>query len=183
MRKIIGHLKEHAGIWTFGIFIVAAAGGIYQFTTTLVSAQITPVKVRVDAEVKRLDAADQNTNSSIAGLGKRMNERFDELKRGMGGLKEDVKLNRERISLLDQKINRLDEKLDRKITLLDQKLDKEIRPHPAEAPPTQKIVFQVPVNGRMEFHTLSPEERRGISHARVSLKAASSSSASLRKRS
>ena len=110
MRKIIGHLKEHAGIWTFGIFIVAAAGGIYQFTATLVSAQITPVKVRVDTEVKRLDAADQNTNSSINGLKKHMNERFDELKK-------DIRLNRERISLLDQTINRLDEKLDRKIEL------------------------------------------------------------------
>ena len=117
MRKIIGHLKEHSGIWTFGIFIVAAAGGIYQFTTTLVSAQITPVKVRVDAEVKRLDAADQNTNSSINGLKKHMNERFDELKK-------DIRLNRERISLLDQTINRLDEKLDRKIELLDQKISR-----------------------------------------------------------
>ena len=138
MRKIIGHLKEHAGIWTFGIFIVAAAGGIYQFTTTLVSAQITPVKVRVDAEVKRLDAADQNTNDSIAGLEKRMNERFDELKRGMGGLKEDVKLNRERISLLDQKISRLDEKMDRKITLLDQKLDKKFDLILLRLPPLKK---------------------------------------------
>ncbi len=117
MRKIIGHLKEHAGIWTFGIFIVAAAGGIYQFTETLVSAQITPVKVRVDAEVKRLDAADQNTNSSINGLKKHMNERFDELKK-------DIRLNRERISLLDQTINRFDEKLDRKIELLDQKISR-----------------------------------------------------------
>ncbi len=117
MRKIIGHLKEHSGIWTFGIFIVAAAGGIYQFTETLVSAQITPVKVRVDAEVKRLDAADQNTNSSINGLKKHMNERFDELKK-------DIRLNRERISLLDQTINRLDEKLDRKIELLDQKISR-----------------------------------------------------------
>ena len=117
MRKIIGHLKEHTGVWTFGIFIVAAAGGIYQFTTTLVSAQITPVKVRVDAEVKRLDAADQNTNSSINGLKKHMNERFDELKK-------DIRLNRERISLLDQTINRLDEKLDRKIELLDQKISR-----------------------------------------------------------
>ena len=117
MRKIIGHLKEHAGIWTFGIFIVAAAGGIYQFTETLVSAQITPVKVRVDAEVKRLDAADQNTNSPINGLKKHMNERFDELKK-------DIRLNRERISLLDQTINRLDEKLDRKIELLDQKISR-----------------------------------------------------------
>ena len=106
MRKIIGHLKEHTGIWTFGIFIVAAAGGIYQFTETLVSAQITPVKVRGDAEVKRLDAADKNTNDSIAGLEKRMNERFDELKRGMGELKEDVKLNREKISLLDEKLDK-----------------------------------------------------------------------------
>ena len=119
MRKIIGHLKEHSGIWTFGIFIVAAAGGIYQFTETLVSAQITPVKVRVDAEVKRLDAADQNTNSSINGLKKHMNERFDELKK-------DIRLNRERISLLDQTINRLDEKLDRKIDKLDQKIDRKI---------------------------------------------------------
>ena len=117
MRKIIGHLKEHSGIWTFGIFIVAAAGGIYQFTETLVSAQITPVKVRVDTEVKRLDAADQNTNSSINGLKKHMNERFDELKK-------DIRLNRERISLLDQTINRLDEKLDRKIELLDQKISR-----------------------------------------------------------
>ena len=119
MRKIIGNLKEHAGIWTFGLFIVAAAGGIYQFTETLVSAQITPVKVRIDAEVKRLDAADQNTNSSINGLKKHMNERFDELKK-------DIRLNRERISLLDQTINRLDEKLDRKIDKLDQKIDRKI---------------------------------------------------------
>ena len=131
MRKIIGHLKEHAGIWTFGIFIVAAAGGIYQFTKTLVSAQITPVKVRVGAEVKRLDAADQNTNSSIAGLEKRMNERFDELKK-------DIRLNRERISLLDQTINRLDEKLDRKITLLDQKLDKKFDLILLRLPPLKK---------------------------------------------
>ena len=177
MQKLIGHLKEHSGIWTFGIFIVAAAGGIYQFTTTLVSAQITPVKVRVDAEVKRLDAADQNTNSSINGLKKHMNERFDELKK-------DIRLNRERISLLDQTINRLDEKLDgQENNSSGSETRQEIRPHPAEAPSTQKIVFQVPVNGRMEFHTLLPEERRGISHARVSLKAASSSSASLAKRS
>ncbi len=149
MRKIIGHLKEHAGIWTFGLFIVAAAGGIYQFTATLVSAQITPVKVRIDTEVKRLDAADKNTNDNIAGLEKRMNERFDELKRGMGELKEDVKLNRDKISLLDdkldrkishldQKITRLDEKLDRKITLLDQKLDKKFDLILLRLPPLKK---------------------------------------------
>ena len=141
MRKIIGNLKEHAGIWTFGLFIVAAAGGIYQFTATLVSAQITPVKVRIDTEVKRLDAADKNTNDNIAGLQKYMNERFDELKRGMGELKEDVKLNRDKISLLDekldrkislldQKINRLDEKLDKKISRLDEKMDKKFDRHP-----------------------------------------------------
>ena len=46
-----------------------------------------------------------------------MNERFDELKK-------DIRLNRERISLLDQTINRLDEKLDRKIELLDQKISR-----------------------------------------------------------
>ena len=142
MRKIIGHLKEHAGIWTFGIFIVAAAGGIYQLTETLVSAQITPVKVRVDAEVKRLDAADKNTNDSIAGLEERMNERFGELKRSMGELKEDVKLNWEKISLLDEKldkkISRLDEKLDRKITLLDQKMDKKFDLILLRLPPLKK---------------------------------------------
>ena len=78
-----------------------------------------------------------------------MNERFDELKRGMGELKEDVKLNREKISLLDekldrkishldQKINRLDEKLDRKITLLDQKLDKKFDLILLRLPPLKK---------------------------------------------
>ncbi len=149
MRKIIGNLKEHAGIWTFGLFIVAAAGGIYQFTATLVSAQITPVKVRIDTEVKRLDAADKNTNDNIAGLEKRMNERFDELKRGMGELKEDVRLNRDKISLLDekldrkislldQKINRLDEKLDKKISRLDEKMDKKFDLILLRLPPLKK---------------------------------------------
>ena len=128
MRKIIGNLKEHAGIWTFGLFIVAAAGGIYQFTATLVSAQITPVKVRIDTEVKRLDAADKNTNDNIAGLEKRMNERFDELKRGMGELKEDVRLNRDKISLLDEKLDRKISLLDQKINRLDEKMDKKLRP-------------------------------------------------------
>ncbi len=153
MRKIIGNLKEHAGIWTFGLFIVAAAGGIYQFTATLVSAQITPVKVRIDTEVKRLDAADKNTNDSIAGLEERMNERFDELKK-------DIKLNREKISLLDekfdtkitqlnekldtkislldQKINRLDEKLDKKISRLDEKMDKKFDLILLRLPPLKK---------------------------------------------
>ena len=149
MRKIIGNLKEHAGIWTFGLFIVAAAGGIYQFTATLVSAQITPVKVRIDTEVKRLDAADKNTNDNIAGLEKRMNEHFDELKRGMGELKEDVRLNRDKISLLDekldrkislldQKINRLDEKLDKKISRLDEKMDKKFDLILLRLPPLKK---------------------------------------------
>ena len=112
MQKLFDHFKTNAGVWTFGLFMAAIAGGIYQFTVFMVSAQVTPVKERVDAEVKRLDAADGNTNVSIAGFEKQMIVRFD-------GLKKDIRRNGERIS-------RLDEKLDRKITLLNQKIDKQI---------------------------------------------------------
>lgn len=119
MQKIFDHFKTNAGVWTFGLFMAAVAGGIYQFTTFMVSAQVTPVKVRIDAEVKRLDAADGNTNGSIARFEKFMSERFNQLEEGIGQ-------NRERMDRLDEKIGRLGEKLDRKIALLDQKLDKKI---------------------------------------------------------
>ena len=119
MQKLFDHFKTNAGVWTFGLFMAAGAGGIYQFTVFMVSAQVTPVKERVDAEVKRLDAADGNTNVSIAGFEKQMIVRFD-------GLKKDIRRNGERISRLDEKVGRLDEKLDRKITLLNQKIDKQI---------------------------------------------------------
>lgn len=116
MQKIFDHFKTNAGVWTFGLFMAAVAGGIYQFTAFMVSAQVTPVKERLDAQVERLDAADGNTNRTIAGIEKRMIVRFDEL--------------REKISLLDEKIDtkitRLNEKIDRKITMLDQKIDRQI---------------------------------------------------------
>ena len=123
MQKLFDHFKTNAGVWTFGLFMAAVAGGIYQFTVFMVSAQVTPVRARVDAEVKRLDAADGNTNIRIADFKEHMDERFDELKRGIG-------LNREKIDLLneqiDTKITRLNEKIDRKISLLDQKIEKKI---------------------------------------------------------
>ena len=116
MQKIFDHFKTNAGVWTFGLFMAAVAGGIYQFTVFMVSAQVTPVKARLDAQVERLDAADGNTDKFIAGIEKRMILRFDEL--------------REKISLLDEKIDtkitRLNEKIDRKITMLDQKIDRQI---------------------------------------------------------
>ncbi len=124
MQKLFDHFKTNAGVWTFGLFMAAIAGGIYQFTVFMVSAQVTPVSERVDAEVKRLDAADGNTNIRIADFKEHMDERFDELKRGVGDLKEDVKRNRERIDLLDKKIERKIEFLDRKISRLDAKIDK-----------------------------------------------------------
>ncbi|MYA97366.1 MAG: hypothetical protein F4X91_13270, partial [Nitrospinae bacterium] len=91
MQKIFDHFKTNAGVWTFGLFMAAVAGGIYQFTVFMVSAQVTPVKARLDAQVERLDAADRNTNRTIAGIEKRMILYFDEL--------------RENISLLDKKID------------------------------------------------------------------------------
>ena len=116
MQKIFDHFKTNAGVWTFGLFMAAVAGGIYQFTVFMVSAQVTPVKAHLDAQVERLDAADGNTNRTIAGIEKRMILYFDEL--------------RENISLLDKKIDtkitRLNEKIDRKITMLDQKIDRQI---------------------------------------------------------
>ncbi len=134
MQKLFDHFKTNAGVWTFGLFMAAIAGGIYQFTVFMVSAQVTPVSARVDAEVKRLDAADGNTNGNFARLEKQMNERFDELKRSIG-------LNRERIDLLnkqidtktsqlnqtvDTKITRLSQTVDTKISLLSQKIDTKI---------------------------------------------------------
>ena len=124
MQKLFDHFKTNAGVWTFGLFMAAIAGGIYQFTVFMVSAQVTPVRARVAAEVKRLDAADGNTNIRIADFKEHMDERFDELKRGMGELKEGVKRNRDRIDLLDKKIERKIEFLDRKISRLDAKIDK-----------------------------------------------------------
>ena len=96
--------------------MAAVAGGIYQFTAFMVSAQVMPVKAHLDAQVERLDAADGNTDRTIAGIEKRMIVHFDEL--------------REKISILDEKIDtkitRLNEKIDRKITMLDQKIDRQI---------------------------------------------------------
>ena len=116
MQKIFDHFKTNAGVWTFGLFMAAVTGGIYQFTVFMVSAQVTPVKARLDTQVERLDAADGNTNRTIAGIEKRMILYFDEL--------------RENISLLDKKIDtkitRLNEKIDRKMTMLDQKIDRQI---------------------------------------------------------
>ncbi|MCY3824835.1 MAG: hypothetical protein OXG62_13325 [Nitrospinae bacterium] len=139
MQKIFDHFKTNAGVWTFGLFMAAVAGGIYQFTVFMVSAQVTPVKARLDEQVKRLDAADGNTNRSIARFEKYMIKRFNHLEKG-------IEQNRERIVLLDrklekkievldqkiekkfdkldQKISRLDEKMDKKISLLAQKMDK-----------------------------------------------------------
>ena len=123
MQKLFDHFKTNAGVWTFGLFMAAIAGGIYQFTVFMVSAQVTPVRARVDAEVKRLDAADGNTNGNFARFEKQMNERFDELKRSIG-------LNRERIDLLneqiDTKITRLNQTLDKKISQLNRKFDSKI---------------------------------------------------------
>ena len=143
MQKIFDHFKTNAGVWTFGLFMAAVAGGIYQFTIFMVSAQVTPVKVRLDEQVKRLDAADGSTNNSIAGIEKRMIVHFDELREKISLLDEkidrkitmlDQKIDRQiglldqkiekKFDKLDQKISRLDEKMDKKINRLDQKMDK-----------------------------------------------------------
>ena len=128
MQKIFDHFKTNAGVWTFGLFMAAVAGGIYQFTVFMVSAQVTPVKERVDAEVKRLDAADGNTNGSIARFEKYMIKRFNLLQEGIGQNRDriillDRKLEK-KIELLDQKIEKKFDQLDQKISRLDEKMDK-----------------------------------------------------------
>ena len=132
MQKIFDHFKTNAGVWTFGLFMAAVAGGIYQFTVFMVSAQVTPVKERVDAEVKRLDAADGNTNGSIARFEKYMIKRFNLLQEGIGQNRDRIVLLdrkfEKKIELLDQKIEKkfdqLNEKFDSKITMLDRKIEK-----------------------------------------------------------
>ena len=130
MQKIFDHFKTNAGVWTFGLFMAAVAGGIYQFTVFMVSAQVTPVKAHLDAQVERLDAADGNTNRTITDIAKFMNAHFEQLGRAIGR-------NTDKIILLDQKIDRLGENLDgkisqlnhefdSKITMLDQKIDRQI---------------------------------------------------------
>ena len=128
MQKLFDHFKTNAGVWTFGLFMAAIAGGIYQFTVFMVSAQVTPVKERVDAEVKRLDAADGNTNGSIARFEKYMIKRFNLLQEGIGQNRDriillDRKLEK-KIELLDQKIEKKFDQLDQKISRLDEKMDK-----------------------------------------------------------
>lgn len=139
MQKIFDHFKTNAGVWTFGLFMAAVAGGIYQFTVFMVSAQVTPVEARLDAEVKRLDAADGNTNRTITDIAKFMNAHFEQLRRAIGQNTDriillDRKLEKKievldqkiekKFDKLDQKIGRLDEKMDKKISLLAQKMDK-----------------------------------------------------------
>ena len=128
MQKLFDHFKTNAGVWTFGLFMAAIAGGIYQFTVFMVSAQVTPVKERVDAEVKRLDAADGNTNGSIARFEKYMIKRFNLLQEGIGQNRDriillDRKIEK-KIELLDQKIEKKFDQLDQKISRLDEKMDK-----------------------------------------------------------
>lgn len=128
MQKLFDHFKTNAGVWTFGLFMAAIAGGIYQFTVFMVSAQVTPVSERVDAEVKRLDAADGNTNGNFARFEKQMNEHFGQLREAIGQNREAIGQNKERIDRLgervDGKIALLDRKLERKIEVLDQKIEK-----------------------------------------------------------
>ncbi len=119
MQKIFDHFKTNAGVWTFGLFMAAVAGGIYQFTVFMVSAQVTPVKARLDAQVERLDAADGNTNDAIERLEKQMNVRFD-------GIKKDIRRNQEGIGLLRKEISDLNKKVERKIDTLNNKIDRQI---------------------------------------------------------
>ena len=134
MQKIFDHFKTNAGIWTFGLFMAAVAGGIYQFTIFMVSAQVTPVEARLDTQVERLDAADGNTNRTITDIAKFMNAHFEQLRRAIGQNTDkiillDRKLEK-KIEVLDQKIEKkfdqLNEKFDSKITMLDQKIDRQI---------------------------------------------------------
>ena len=127
MQKIFDHFKTNAGVWTFGLFMAAVAGGIYQFTVFMVSAQVTPVKAHLDAQVERLDAADGNTNRTISGIEKRMILYFDELRENISLLDKKIDTKITRLNQkIDTKITRLNEKIDRKITMLDQKIDRQI---------------------------------------------------------
>ena len=141
MQKIFDHFKTNAGVWTFGLFMAAVAGGIYQFTAFMVSAQVTPVKARLDAQVERLDAADGNTNRTITDIAKFMNAHFEQLRRAIGQNTDKIillerKLEKKievldqkiekKFDQLDQKISRLDQKIDKKISRLDEKMDKKI---------------------------------------------------------
>lgn len=121
MQKLFDHFKTNAGVWMFGLFMAAIAGGIYQFTVFMVSAQVTPVRARVAAEVKRLDAADGNTNGNFARFEKQMNEHFSQLREAIGQNKERIDRLGERV---DGKIALLDQKLEKKIEVLDQKIEK-----------------------------------------------------------
>lgn len=97
---IIAKIKEHGGLWAFGVFLLGAVGGIYAWTNFIVYAQIAPVNVKVSESIKRRDAADQNTNGKIQNFAKHFDKRFDELR-------EDVRSNGKKIDVVLLKLSTL----------------------------------------------------------------------------
>lgn len=95
--KTIAWIKEHAGFWTFGLFLIAAGSGIYAWTESVVVAQVAPVKVRLASEVKRMD------------------ERIDVVVEKIEEVKKELKAELKEVR---KDIKRLDEKFDRKFEII-----------------------------------------------------------------
>ena len=90
-------IKEHAGLWTFGLLLLAAAGGIYAWTESIVGAQVSPVKVQFTSEVRRMDG------------------RIDVVVEKIEEVKKELKAE---IKEVRKDIRRLDEKFDKKFDLI-----------------------------------------------------------------
>ncbi len=72
-------LKEHAGLWTFGLLIIAVLIGIYNGTNYIANAQVVPVK----AQVEKLDGITKSEIKRVEGKVvievKRLDGRIDSL--------------------------------------------------------------------------------------------------------
>ena len=86
VNKLTYWIKDHAGLWTFGILAVAVLGLLGGIGVWALESQDRKVMVALTAEAKRLDARIdgnkellQRIDRKIDALGERMDQKIDGL--------------------------------------------------------------------------------------------------------
>ena len=131
-NKLTNWIKDHAGLWTFGILVVAILGLLGGIGARALESQDRKIMAALTAEAKRLDTRIDNNkellqriDKNIDALGKRMDQKIDNLSARM-----DQKID-SLSARVDQKIDDLSVRMDQKIDNLSARMDKVLDRLPA----------------------------------------------------
>ena len=140
-NKLTHWIKDHAGFWTFGIFVVAILGLLGGIGVWALDSQDRKIMATLTAEAKRLDTRiDGNTellklidkkidrvDQKIDGLGARVDKKIDNMDKKIDDLSARMDKKIDDLSArMDRKIDNLSARMNQKIDSLSSRMDKKI---------------------------------------------------------